>query len=159
MVGLSYEARNVLSYTRRILQHFLAFRDSPIIPLGRSRSPSVCLSAVGKRIFGFASMERERKKERTARGKAQRACNIFHFLLLGLVDQCSVDERLRESRVWYWRWEVGQREILRMGMEGRVAETCSRLLWQRRVPDVRSMHQIDNFFLEKLPQKIIFLQL
>ena len=35
IVGLSYEARNVLSYTRRRMQNFLAFRDSPIIPLRR----------------------------------------------------------------------------------------------------------------------------
>ena len=36
IVGLSYGARNVLSYTRRTMQHFLAFRDSLIIPLKRS---------------------------------------------------------------------------------------------------------------------------
>ena len=36
IVGLSYGARNVLSYTRCMMQNFLAFRDSPIIPLGRS---------------------------------------------------------------------------------------------------------------------------
>ena len=35
IVGLSYGARNVLSYTRHRMQHFLAFRDSPIIPLRR----------------------------------------------------------------------------------------------------------------------------
>ena len=36
IVGLSYGARNVLSYTRGMMQNFLAFRDSPIIPLRRS---------------------------------------------------------------------------------------------------------------------------
>ena len=36
IVGPSYGARNVLSYTRRRIQNFLAFRDSPIIPLRRS---------------------------------------------------------------------------------------------------------------------------
>ena len=36
IVGWSYGARNVLSYTRRMMQHFLPFRDSPIIPLRRS---------------------------------------------------------------------------------------------------------------------------
>ena len=36
MVGLSYEARNVLSHTRPMMQIFLAYRDSPIIPLRRS---------------------------------------------------------------------------------------------------------------------------
>ena len=46
IVGLSFGARNVLSYTRRMMQNFLAFRDSPIIPLRRSHtlirySPSI----------------------------------------------------------------------------------------------------------------------
>ena len=37
IVGLvCYRARNVLSYTRHIMQNYLAFRDSPIIPLRRS---------------------------------------------------------------------------------------------------------------------------
>ena len=36
IVGLSYGARNVLSYTSRTIQNFLAFRDSPIIPFRRS---------------------------------------------------------------------------------------------------------------------------
>ena len=36
IVGLSYGARNVLSYTKHMLQNCLAFRDSPIIPLRRS---------------------------------------------------------------------------------------------------------------------------
>ena len=31
IVGLSYEARNVLSNTRLLLQNFLAFRDSPVL--------------------------------------------------------------------------------------------------------------------------------
>ena len=31
-VGLSYGAMNVLSYTICMMQHFLAFRDNPIIP-------------------------------------------------------------------------------------------------------------------------------
>ena len=35
-VRLSYGSRNVLSYTRHMMQEFLAFRDSPIIPLRRS---------------------------------------------------------------------------------------------------------------------------
>ena len=35
IVGLSYRARNVLSYTRHVM-HFLGFRDSPIILLRRS---------------------------------------------------------------------------------------------------------------------------
>ena len=35
-----WSARNVLSYTRGIIQNFLAFRDSPIISLRRSISPS-----------------------------------------------------------------------------------------------------------------------
>ena len=37
---LSYGARNVLSYTRHMMQNFLAFRDSPIIPLRRSPEDS-----------------------------------------------------------------------------------------------------------------------
>ena len=36
IVGLSYGARNVISSTRCMMQHFLAFRDSPIIPLRRT---------------------------------------------------------------------------------------------------------------------------
>ena len=44
IVGLSYGARNVLSYTRREMQNFLAFRDSPIKPLGRSLAFSLFLS-------------------------------------------------------------------------------------------------------------------
>ena len=36
IVGQSYGARNVLSYNQCMMQNFLAFRDSPIIPLGRS---------------------------------------------------------------------------------------------------------------------------
>ena len=36
IVGLSYGARTVLSYTRRMMLNFLAFRDSHIIPLRRS---------------------------------------------------------------------------------------------------------------------------
>ena len=36
IVGLSYGARNVLLYTRSMMQNFLAFRDSPTIPLRRS---------------------------------------------------------------------------------------------------------------------------
>ena len=36
IVGLSCGARNVLSYTRHMVQNFLAFGDSPIISLGRS---------------------------------------------------------------------------------------------------------------------------
>ena len=35
IVGLSYGARNVISYTRRLMQNFLACRNSPIIPLRR----------------------------------------------------------------------------------------------------------------------------
>ena len=35
IVGLSYGARNVLSYTRGMMQNFLEFRDSPLIPLRR----------------------------------------------------------------------------------------------------------------------------
>ena len=35
MKGLSYVARNVLSYTRFMMQRFLSLRDSPIIPLRR----------------------------------------------------------------------------------------------------------------------------
>ena len=38
IVTLSYGARNVLSYTRHMMQNSLAFRDSPIIPLRRSPS-------------------------------------------------------------------------------------------------------------------------
>ena len=34
--GQSYGARSVLSYTRRMMQNFPSFRDSPIIPLRRS---------------------------------------------------------------------------------------------------------------------------
>ena len=34
--GLSYGYRNVLSFTRRMMQNVLAFRDNPIIPLRRS---------------------------------------------------------------------------------------------------------------------------
>ena len=39
IVGLAYGARNVIPYTYTgcMMQHFLAFRDSPIIPLRRSR--------------------------------------------------------------------------------------------------------------------------
>ena len=40
IVGLSYGAGNVLSYNRHMFQEFLAFRDSPIIPLRRSPSDS-----------------------------------------------------------------------------------------------------------------------
>ena len=36
IVGLSYGARNVLSYTRGMMQSFIAFQDSPTIPLRRS---------------------------------------------------------------------------------------------------------------------------
>ena len=36
IVGLSYEARNVLSYTECKMQKLVAFRYSPIIPLRRS---------------------------------------------------------------------------------------------------------------------------
>ena len=36
IVGLPYGARNVISCTRHMIQHFLAFRDSPTIPLRRS---------------------------------------------------------------------------------------------------------------------------
>ena len=36
IVGLSYGTRNVLSYTRCMMQHFLAFRDSPITLSRRS---------------------------------------------------------------------------------------------------------------------------
>ena len=36
IVGLSYGARNILSYTRHMMHNFLPFRDSPIIPLRRS---------------------------------------------------------------------------------------------------------------------------
>ena len=36
IVGLSYRAMNVLSYTRCMMQNCLAFRDSPIIPLRHS---------------------------------------------------------------------------------------------------------------------------
>ena len=36
MVGLSYEARHALSYTRCMKQSFPSSRDSPSIPLGRS---------------------------------------------------------------------------------------------------------------------------
>ena len=43
-VGLSYGDRNVLSYTRHMMQNFLAFRDSPIIPLRRSPTLSLSLS-------------------------------------------------------------------------------------------------------------------
>ena len=38
IVTLSYGARNVLSFTRSKMTNFLAFRDSPIIPLRRSPS-------------------------------------------------------------------------------------------------------------------------
>ena len=38
IIGLSYGARNVLSYTGHMMQSFLAFRDSPVIPLRRSPS-------------------------------------------------------------------------------------------------------------------------
>ena len=41
IVGMSYGARNVLSY-HSMIQNFLAVRDSPIIPL--RRLPSACLS-------------------------------------------------------------------------------------------------------------------
>ena len=41
VVGLSYGARNVLSYNRRLMQNFLAFIDSPILPL--RRSPKITL--------------------------------------------------------------------------------------------------------------------
>lgn len=43
IVGLSYGVRNLLSYTRRRMQNFLAFRDSPIIPL-RCSSPAFLAS-------------------------------------------------------------------------------------------------------------------
>ena len=35
VVGLSYGARNVLSYTRCVMENFLSFRDGPIILLRR----------------------------------------------------------------------------------------------------------------------------
>ena len=38
IVTLSYGARNVLSYTKHMMQNSLAFRDSPLIPLRRSPS-------------------------------------------------------------------------------------------------------------------------
>ena len=43
IVGLSYGARNVISYTRRLMQNFLACRDSPIIPL--RRLPNIAATA------------------------------------------------------------------------------------------------------------------
>ena len=36
VAGLSCGVRDVLSYTRHRMQHFILFRDSPIIPLRRS---------------------------------------------------------------------------------------------------------------------------
>ena len=42
-----YGARNVISYTRRMVQHFLAFRDSPIITSTLRRSPHVRVRKVG----------------------------------------------------------------------------------------------------------------
>ena len=44
MVGLSYGARNVLSYTRHIRQNVLAIRDTPIIPLRRLTAEMTTLS-------------------------------------------------------------------------------------------------------------------
>ena len=53
-VGLSYGARNILSYTRHMMQNFLPFRDSPIIPL--RRSPIVVVSrSVGRSLAAAAS--------------------------------------------------------------------------------------------------------
>ena len=40
IVGLSYGAKNILSYTRGMMQNFLEFRDNPIIPLRRSPQSS-----------------------------------------------------------------------------------------------------------------------
>ena len=58
IVGLSYGARNILLYTRRMMQNCLAFKDSPIIPLRRS-------SGAAKRGADSAeSAERERERER-----------------------------------------------------------------------------------------------
>ena len=48
-IGLSYGAKNVLSYTRRLTSNVLAFRDSPIIPLRRSPSDLRAVAAVTAR--------------------------------------------------------------------------------------------------------------
>ena len=49
IIGLSSAgARNILSYSRHMMQHFLASRDSPIIPLRRSpeEAPEMCRAVV-----------------------------------------------------------------------------------------------------------------
>ena len=53
IVGLSYGARNALSYTRCMKQNFLAFRDSPVIPF--RRSPFPCSAPVAKLRCSFCA--------------------------------------------------------------------------------------------------------
>ena len=73
IVGLSQGARNVLPYTKRMMQNFLSFRVCPIIELRRSPKPN---AAAGKHLspqnlqqrkhfhaHGYAK-RRERKTER-----------------------------------------------------------------------------------------------
>ena len=56
LVGQSYEARNVLSYTKHMTKHFLTFRDSPIITLRRSPfhpfrpAPRICEASCPNRF-------------------------------------------------------------------------------------------------------------
>ena len=56
IVGVSYGARNVLFNNRRMVQNFLAFRDSHIIPLRRSPTEIICgllFSPRGERWLRF----------------------------------------------------------------------------------------------------------
>ena len=41
IVGLSHGDRNVLAYTRRMMQNFLSFRDNPILPLRCLPTPGI----------------------------------------------------------------------------------------------------------------------
>ena len=82
IVGLFYGARNVLSFTRRIMQNFLALRDSPIIPLRRSPEISRSAPAIGETLEQLRNGRTEREKI-TLEGswKFTPVSHIFNFIL------------------------------------------------------------------------------
>ena len=65
IVGLSYGARNILLYTRRMMQNCLAFKDSPIIPLRRS-------SGAAKRGADSAESAKRERESRSAKSDSFR---------------------------------------------------------------------------------------
>jgi len=62
IVGLFYGARNLLSYTRRMMQNFLSFRDSPIIPL--RCSPPAFLASRSKAALNERFEQSEGRKSK-----------------------------------------------------------------------------------------------